>query len=267
MRRVPAETVADRVARLLFRSLAPSRIEFVIRTPGNVILSDRTGPSTSVRPRRLRAAFCTALLVGFIFSVAAIAKQSAPQNDTISESVRRATAAHPQPGDRIWLHVWREPKLSDTVMVDERGEVMLPKIGIVKAASMTIAAFRDTVRNRFGDFLRDSPIDLVVLRRVAVHGEVGKPNIYYVAVTTTLRDIIARAGGVSVEGDQHKVAIVRDGRRIPVPDWQEDRSTDSDLRSGDQVVVGRKSWLAMNLLPVISVTTVVASLIISLARR
>jgi protein involved in polysaccharide export with SLBB domain len=195
------------------------------------------------------------------------AQQATQQGDTIPDFVRRAASEHPQPGDRVWLHVWREQKLSDTVMVDERGEVMLPKIGIVKASALTIGDFRDTVRARFSEYFRDAPVELVVLRRVAVNGEVAKPNVYYVDVTTTLRDVIAKAGGITDAGNAKKVMIVRGGQRIPVPDWQRDRSVSSDLRSGDQVVVGRRSWLAMNALPALSVSTVVASLIISLARR
>jgi protein involved in polysaccharide export with SLBB domain len=123
------------------------------------------------------------------------------------------------------------------------------------------------VRTRFAEYFRDAPVELVVLRRVAVNGEVAKPNVYYVDVTTTLRDVIARAGGITEAGNAKKVTIVRGGQRIAVPNWQQDRSVSSDLRSGDQVVVGRRSWLAMNALPALSVTTVVASLIISLARR
>ncbi len=209
----------------------------------------------------------TLLLFVLASPVAAGAQQTTQQGDTVPDFVRRAASEHPQPGDRVWLHVWREQKLSDTVMVDERGEVMLPKIGIVKASALTIGEFRDSVRTRFAEFFRDSPIELVVLRRVAVNGEVAKPNVYYVDVTTTLRDVIARAGGITDAGNAKNVTIIRDGRRIAVPGWQQDRSAASDLKSGDQVVVGRRSWLAMNALPALSVTTVVASLIISLARR
>jgi polysaccharide export outer membrane protein len=189
------------------------------------------------------------------------------QGDTVPDFVRRAATAHPQPGDRVWFHVWREPKLSDTVMVDERGDVMLPKVGIVNASSLTIGAFRDTVRARIAEFLRDSPIELVVLRRVSVNGEVAKPNIYYVDVTTTVRDVIARAGGVTEAGSANNVFVVRDGQRIPVRDWQSDRSASSDLRSGDQVVVARKSWISMNVLPALSVMTGVVSLVVVLFRR
>jgi len=201
------------------------------------------------------------------FPLAARAQDALQQGDTIPDFVRRASAAHPQPGDRVWLHVWREPKLSDTVMVDERGDVMLPKVGLVSAASLSIGAFRDTVRARFAEFLRDSPVELVVLRRVAVNGQVAKPNVYYVDVTTTVRDVIARAGGVTEVGNANNVSVIRDGKRIRVRDWQQDRSTNSDLRSGDQVVVARKSWLAMNALPALSVMTGVVGLAVVLLRQ
>jgi len=144
---------------------------------------------------------------------------------------------------------------------------MLPKVGIVNASALTIGAFRDTVRARIAEFLRDSPIELVVLRRVSVNGEVAKPNIYYVDVTTTVRDVIAHAGGVTEVGNANNVFVVRDGQRIPVRDWQSDRSASSDLRSGDQVVVARKSWLSMNVLPALSVMTGVVSLVVVLFRR
>ena len=126
---------------------------------------------------------------------------------------------------------------------------------------------RDTVRARIAEFLRDSPIELVVLRRVAVNGEVAKPNVYYVDVTTTVRDVIARAGGVTEVGNVNNVVVIRNGERIPVRDWQRDRSVSSDLRSGDQVVIGRKSWLSMNMLPALSVTTGVGYLLLVLFRH
>jgi protein involved in polysaccharide export with SLBB domain len=214
------------------------------------------------------------VLIGLALPFAAGAQQTAqqsgtlglPPGDTMPDFIRRASVAHPQPGDRVWFHVLREPKLSDTVMVDERGDVMLPKVGIINASAMTIGAFRDTVRTRVAEFLRDSPIELVVLRRVSVNGAVNRPNVYYVDITTTVHDLIARAGGVTDVANANNVVIIRDGQRIHVRDWQQDQSANSDLRSGDQVVVGRKSWLSMNFLSALSVMTGVVSLAVVLFR-
>src|SRR5438045_8375942 len=116
------------------------------------------------------------LVAGGQQSVTPARPAAVQQGDTVPDFVRRAATLHPQPGDRVWFHVWREPKLSDTVMVDERGDVMLPKVGIVNASALTIGAFRDTVRARIAEFLRDSPIELVVLRRVSVNGAGAPPH-------------------------------------------------------------------------------------------
>ena len=102
--------------------------------------------------------------------------------------------------------------------------------------------------------------------RVSVNGAVARPNVYYVDLTTTVRDLIARAGGVTEVANANDVIVIRDGERIRVRDWQRDQSQTSDLRSGDQVVVGRKSWLSMNLLPALSVMTGVVSLAVVLFR-
>jgi len=71
---------------------------------------------------------------------------------------------------------------------------------------------------------------------------------------------------VTEVGNANNVVVIRDGQRIPVRDWESDRSASSDLRSGDQVVVGRKSWISMNLLPTLSVMTGVVSLAVVLFR-
>ncbi|MGE5102928.1 MAG: polysaccharide biosynthesis/export family protein [Deltaproteobacteria bacterium] len=217
----------------------------------------------------------TSILLLLALPVLAGAQQTArqsgtlgiPQGDSLPDFIRRATTLHPQPGDRVWFHALLEPKLSDTVMIDERGDVVLPKIGLINASSLTIEGLRDTVRTRIAEFLRDSPIELVVLRRVSVNGQVARPNVYYVDVTTAVRDLIARAGGLTDIANANDVVVIRDGQRIRVRDWQQDRSTNSDLRSGDQVVVGRKSWISMNFLPTLSVMTGVVSLAVVLLRR
>lgn len=222
----------------------------------------------SISARLIRAAVVAVL--GLLLCDAPVEAQATgaakPAGDPFAASVQRAAAAAPRPGDRIFLHVWGEQKLSDTVTVDERGQVLFPKIGIVNTASTSISALRDTVRLRFASFLRDSPVDIEVLRRVTVNGAVNKPAVYYFGVTTTVRDAIAQAGGISAEGKPDRVELFRGDQRIALRDWQTNASTNADLQSGDQLVVGRKSWFEMNSLSVISVATVVASLFISLRR-
>ena len=93
------------------------------------------------------------------------------------------------------------------------------------------------------------------------------PNAMLVEGTSTVREVIARAGGITNEGDRKKVSIIRDGRSIPAKNWDRSENIELDLQSGDQVLVGRKSWLVLNALSVISTAVLVTSFVISLARK
>ncbi len=184
----------------------------------------------------------------------------------VESSARRAAAAHAQPGDRVFVHVVGEPLLSDTVTVNERGQIAVPKLGVIDITPFTITELQDTLRARYAVYLRAPAIEVLVLRRVSVNGEVAHPNLYLVNVSTTLRDIIAMAGGITENGDRRKVYVVRDGNQTRIPEWESDQSLASDLHSGDQVVVGRRAWWKSNIFPLTSTLILVTSLVISLRR-
>jgi protein involved in polysaccharide export with SLBB domain len=172
---------------------------------------------------------------------------------------QRAAATRPRAGDQIMLNFLREPQLNANLGINERGEAVFPKLGILRVSPLTISQLEDTLRTRYAEFLRTPELQVVVMRRIVVNGEVKLPNVYMLDGASTVRDAVARAGGITESGSRGKVAIVRDGQRIKVKGWESDQGPASDLQSGDQVVVGRKSWLIMNMLPVISTAVLVTS--------
>ncbi|HEU4997295.1 MAG TPA: polysaccharide biosynthesis/export family protein [Gemmatimonadaceae bacterium] len=174
-------------------------------------------------------------------------------------AAQRAAATRPRAGDQIVLNFLREPQLNANLGINERGEAVFPKLGILRVSPLTISQLEDTLRTRYAEFLRAPELQVLVMRRIVVNGEVKLPNVYMLDGASTVRDAVARAGGVTEFGSKGKVAIVRDGKRIPVKGWESDQGPASDLQSGDQVVVGRKSWLIMNMLPVISTAVLVTS--------
>lgn len=182
------------------------------------------------------------------------------------EAARRAAEALLRPGDRIELQFRRDRELNSSVSVNERGEAVFPKLGTMDVGRISIAGLQDTLRARYAEYLRTPELEVTVLRRVVVNGEVRAPNVYMLDVTSTVRDAIARAGGLLETASRGKVAIVRDGKTIPVKDWDREEGPLTDLRSGDQVVVGRKSWLVLNALPVISTSVIVIGLISSMRK-
>jgi protein involved in polysaccharide export with SLBB domain len=187
------------------------------------------------------------------------------QNGT-EGAATRAAATRARPGDQISLNFLRDRELSAQVNVNERGEAAFPKIGVLKVTTMPIGELQDTLRARYAEYIRVPELEIAVLRRVVVNGEVRLPNVYMVDGASTVRDVIARAGGVIETGNRNKVAIIRDGQRIDVKGWDRDQGPATDLQSGDQIVVGRKNWLVMNALSVISTAVLVTSFVISVAK-
>lgn len=230
------------------------------------LISPAPGPSfPAMRRSSLRHLFLATPLLGVAaLMVAAVPRLGAqeptptPVPLTLAE---RAAQVRVQPGDRVAVRVFREPGLSDTVTVDVDGGLALPRLGTIPTRALSVAALHDTLRARYAGFLRNPSFELSVLRRVVVNGEVNKPGVYFVDIGSTLRDVIAQAGGIADLGDAGRVSLVREGTVVPMRDWE--RRTD-ELRSGDQVLVGKRSWLSRNALGLTGTVTALASVIISL---
>ena len=171
-----------------------------------------------------------------------------------------------QPGDQIVLGIWREPDLSGTFTVDASGVVTLPRVGAVDATALTGAELQDSVHQVLTRYLRNPSIEIRVLRRVGVQGEVLRPGLYMVDLTTTLREVISEAGGITEFGNPNRISIVREGERIPVGEGAGARFVGAELRSGDQVMVGRRSWFELNSLAIVSTAAVVVSVAVPLLR-
>lgn len=206
-----------------------------------------------------------ALLVTLVRPAGAQAGDAA--TDSTAVAAQRAANVAIAVGDRVAIRIWREPGLSDSaIVVDERGDVVVARVGTLHVAGQSIAAVQDTLRVRFAEYLRNPSVRVTVFRRVGVQGEVREPNLYYVDVTMTLREVLALAGGVTEVGNPNDIVIVREGRQIPLGEWRRGGPLSADLRSGDQIVVGRRGWFSRNVLAVVSTAGLVLSVLLPVLR-
>jgi polysaccharide export outer membrane protein len=149
-------------------------------------------------------------------------------------------------GDAVRLEVRDEPDLTGEYRVDESGRVLLPLIGMVQVAGRAFEDVRRDVDAAYGRELANGEARITPLLRIAVMGEVREPGLFPVDPTYTLADVLALAGGLGPEADHDEIELVREGQRV----WS---GTDAEavalvraLQSGDQVIVGRRSWVSMN---------------------
>jgi polysaccharide export outer membrane protein len=181
------------------------------------------------------------LAFGFLLSLAvspALAAQATTAGDPSSFSLL--------PGDALKIQIWREEDLSGEFVVDERGRITLPLLGEREVTGQPLARLRDDLVEAYRVYLENPSISVVPLRRVSVLGEVGAPGLYPIDPTISLAQLLAVAGGIRPEGNWDRVRIVREGQvfreRIVISETVQS----AGIRSGDQVIVDRRSWVVRN---------------------
>jgi protein involved in polysaccharide export with SLBB domain len=151
-----------------------------------------------------------------------------------------------KPGDVVRLRIWREPDLSGDYPVDERGTVVFPKLGPMRAVDMSTDSLKAHLIASYSVYLRNPAIEVMLLRRITILGGVRNPGLYPVDPTMTLADAYSLAGGISPEGKADQVELVRGGQRTSYKLSGTTRIADTPLRSGDQLYIPTRSWLARN---------------------
>lgn len=132
--------------------------------------------------------------------------------DTVTRSVGVL-----RPGDVLDVVVYRDKELSNKYLIDSRGYVQIPGLGVIQAAGLDPTQ----VKERLVDSLRargfEQPeLSVQPLIRVSVLGQVRTPGLYPVDPGTSLIQLVTIAGGPVGEADLRKTKVVRDGRAYTV---------------------------------------------------
>lgn len=168
------------------------------------------------------------------------------------------------PGDVVRLMVWRHEDLSDDFEVNQYGTVVIPRLGEIDVSGETHRSLRDRVIRELQETLVSQSIELVVLKRVRVLGEVNEPGLYLMDPTMTVADALAMASGTTPQAKQGIVTLRR-GPEVMEADLRVDALlSDTPIRSGDELFVPREAWLRRNATAVLSSVIGVAGLVVAL---
>ncbi len=97
-------------------------------------------------------------------------------------------------------------------LVNNRGEITFPVLGVLKVGGMTTQGTSDMIIGKLERYLKEKPIVTVRLinYKVSVIGEVGRPGVYTVNnEQITIFEAIAMAGDLSIYGKRDNVRIIR----------------------------------------------------------
>lgn len=166
-------------------------------------------------------------------------------------------------GDRVLIKLWMDTVFVDSARVQD-GTVMLPRFGPLAIAGLPAQSVPDSVRRAYTQVFRPVTVEITPLRRVTVLGEVDRPDVYFLEPGTTMRDVIAVAGGILDIGKTGHVIVMRGTTRSRLRNWHSRADSVAIIQSGDVVLVERESWFKRNAFTVVSGASVLLSIIITL---
>jgi polysaccharide export outer membrane protein len=158
-----------------------------------------------------------------------------------------------RPLDVLTIRVFGEPEVStDSLQVDEIGQIQLPLVGTVKAAGRSAPDVSREIASLLGNKYLVSPQVAVSVKEVApsfvtIEGEVKKPGVYEINRNATLLTAIARAESPSLTARLNEIVVFRtlnDQRmvaRFNLKDIRTGVSPDPAIIDGDVVMVGYSS--------------------------
>jgi polysaccharide export outer membrane protein len=197
-----------------------------------------------MRMRDQARALTRAIGYAWLCWATAVAAQPAAQSDT-GAIVRYEV----QPSDVLQVSVWREPELTQQVLVRPDGAFSFPLAGDISAVGKTVEELRLELIERLGRYIPDLVVTVTVLEirgnKIYVIGRVNQPGEFIVNPRVDVMQALSLAGGTTPFASPSEIFVLRrdngQQRRLPFNFDAVLRGRDLEqnvlLRTGDVVVV------------------------------
>ncbi len=164
----------------------------------------------------------------FVFCLAVLAVQGAIFSGAQTLSARaetpavagRPTADASQlerfevgPADVLKISVWKEPELSQTVVIRPDGYISLPLVHDINVRGKTTTEIETSLASQLASYIVNPQVSVNLLEihsKVAyITGEVGKPGAYPLTGPIDLLQLIAKAGGLTPYANRKSLLLIR----------------------------------------------------------
>ena len=117
------------------------------------------------------------------------------------------------PNDILGIFVWKEPDLTQEIIVMPDGRITFPMAGEVMARGKTVMELQYQITEKLSDYLT-APEVTVILREsrsrwIYTIGQVNQPGPYVLEPDTSVLQALSMAGGFAEWADQKQILIVR----------------------------------------------------------
>jgi protein involved in polysaccharide export with SLBB domain len=151
------------------------------------------------------------------------------------------------PGDKITIYYWSDVLDLQvlSIVVDENGEVILPRIGRITVRGMTLPQFEDAARSAMERTIKNlrlvATLDKLRSIQIFITGEAFRPGSYAVSAVTTLFNALYACGGPNDNGSLRDIRLLRAGKTTRIDFYkylmEGDSSQDYELLPGDTIFI------------------------------
>src|SRR5258707_1314528 len=102
------------------------------------------------------------------------------------------------PGDRIAVMVFGQAELSGDILIDGAGNILLPFIGPIEVKGLTVDECQERIHDQLANGILKQPsvsVRISELRPLYVLGDVRVPGVYPFRYGSTVKSVVAAAGG------------------------------------------------------------------------
>ena len=169
-------------------------------------------------------------------------KSASPAPDGGDATIYRIGVA-----DELQISVWKEPELSETVVVRPDGKITLPLVNEVPVVGLRTTELQDVLTAKLKPLVNEPQVTVVVRaiksRKVYLVGKAQRPGTFPLNDRITVLELLAEAGGLSPFAKSGSIYILRNeqGKQSRIPfNYKKALSGKADdpvLQPGDMVVV------------------------------
>ncbi len=150
------------------------------------------------------------------------------------------------PGDVLVTNLWGSVEGTFTVPIARNGEVVLPRVGAITLAGMTLQEGQRVIQQQFSRYYNGYQLSVTMgslkTIRVYVVGEVSRPGAYNVSGLSSVSNVLYSVGGPTKLGSLRNLKVIRRNQTVAEVDLYDfllrgHRGDDVPLQSEDTILV------------------------------
>jgi hypothetical protein len=198
---------------------------------------------------------------------AALKGEDRERNQQVAASIReRLREGDFQIGDRVAVTVQIDSIHTDTLLVRSGRVLILPNgPPPLQLAGVLRSEIQPLVKDEILKYVKARRVDAIPLMRVAIVGEVARPNFYDFVYDAPITTALMAAGGPNAMADLSRSVLRRDGKEVH-SSTEVSRAIDRGLtldkfgmQAGDELVIGRRK--EFNFTQIFTYTSALAGLV------